>query len=43
MFRYPGDHVPMNPTRAEFDSALAAAQHIYDFVLSLLPTATHPT
>ena len=43
MFRYPDDHVPMNPTRAEFDEALAAAQRIYDFVLSLLPAETHPT
>lgn len=42
MFRYPDDHVPMNPTRAQFDEAFAAAQRIYDFVLSQLPPETHP-
>ena len=42
-FRYPDDYVPLNPTRAEFDEALAAAQRVYDFVLSLLPAETHPT
>ena len=41
-FRYPDDFVPLNPTRAQFDEALAAAQRIYDFVLSLLPPETHP-
>ena len=42
-FRYPDDYVPLNPTRAEFDEALAAAQRVYDFVLSQLPAETHPT
>ena len=42
-FRYPDDFAPLNPTRAQFDEALAAAQRIYDFVLSRLPTETHPT
>ena len=42
-FRYPDDYVPLNPTRAQFDEAFAAAQRIYDFVLSLLPSETHPT
>ena len=42
MFRYPDDHVPMNPTRTQFDEALAAAQRIHDFVLSILPAETHP-
>ena len=42
-FRYPDDFTPLNPTRAEFDEALAAAQRIYDFILSLLPVETHPT
>ena len=42
MFRYPDDFGPLNPTRAQFDEAIAAAQRIYDFVLSLLPTETHP-
>ncbi len=42
-FRYP-DQVPVvNPTRSEFEQAFAAAQRIYDFVLSLLPAETHPT
>ena len=41
-FRYPDDFAPLNPTRAQFDEALAAAQRIYDFVLSLLPPETHP-
>ena len=41
-FRYPSEHEAMEPTRAEFDAALAAAQRIYDFVLSLLPAETHP-
>ena len=41
-FRYPDDFVPLNPTRAQFDEAFAAAQRIYDFVLSLLPPETHP-
>lgn len=42
-FRYPSQNDPMEPTRAEFDEAFAAAQHIYDFVLSLLPPETHPS
>ena len=44
-FRYPDEtdwEVPPKPTRVQFDEALAAAQRIYDFVLSLLPTDTHP-
>jgi hypothetical protein len=42
-FRYPSQNDPMEPTRAEFDEAFAAAQRIYDFVLSLLPQETHPS
>ena len=45
-YRYPdeADWEPLpEPTRAEFDAALDAAQRIYDFVLSLLPADTHPT
>ena len=45
-YRYPdeADWEPLpEPTRAEFDSALDAAQRIYDFVLSILPAETHPT
>jgi HEPN domain-containing protein len=41
-FRYPDDFAPLNPTRAQFDEAYAAAQRIYDFVLSQLPKETHP-
>jgi len=42
-FRYPSTVLPLEPARTDFDEALAAAQRIYDFVLSLLPTETHPT
>lgn len=42
-FRYPDDFVLLNPTREQFDEAFAAAQRIYDFVLSLLPQETHPS
>ena len=45
-YRYPdeAEWEPLpEPTRVEFDSALTAAQRIYDFVLSLLPIETHPT
>jgi HEPN domain-containing protein len=45
-FRYPDEtdwEAGPEPTRAQFDEALAAAQRIYDFVLSLLPSETHPT
>ena len=42
-FRYPDETPVAEPTRAEFEQAIAAAQRIYDFVLSLLPTETHPT
>ncbi len=44
-FRYPDEtdwEAAPAPTRTEFDEALAAAQRIYDFVLSLLPPETHP-
>lgn len=44
-FRYPDEtdwEAPPKPTRAQFDEALAAAQRIYDFVLTLLPSGTHP-
>ena len=41
-FRYPEEAPFAEPTRAEFEQALAAAQRIYDFVLSLLPAETHP-
>ena len=41
-FRYPSPVMPLEPARAEFDEALAAAQRIHDFVLSLLPPETHP-
>ena len=41
-FRYPEEMPVAEPTRPEFEQALAAAQRIYDFVLSLLPPETHP-
>lgn len=41
-FRYPDEAPVTEPTREEFDEALAAAQRIYDFVLSQLPKETHP-
>jgi hypothetical protein len=40
-FRYPGD--VMEPTREEFDGALADAEGLYQFVLDVLPAAVHPT
>ncbi len=41
-FRYPSDDETIEPSRTEFDEALAAARRIYDFVLSKLPSETHP-
>ena len=44
-FRYPDEtdwEADPLPTREKFDEALAAAQRIYDFVLSQLPIDTHP-
>ena len=35
IYRYPGGHTP--PTREEFDSALAAAERVFRFVLSKHP------
>jgi HEPN domain-containing protein len=40
-FRYPG--TVMEPTRAEFDEALADADGLFQFVLVLLPPTVHPT
>ncbi|MBM4049696.1 MAG: HEPN domain-containing protein, partial [Planctomycetes bacterium] len=40
IFRYPAE--VMEPSAVEFDRALADATALYDFVLSLLPTAVHP-
>jgi HEPN domain-containing protein len=39
-FRYPGD--VLDPTREEFDIALSEAQRVWEFVLSILPSETHP-
>lgn len=39
-FRYPGDFI--DPSREEFDEALAAAQKVWDFVLALIPREAHP-
>ena len=41
-FRYPMEDVPMEPERFEFEEALDASQRLFDFVLSVLPTETHP-
>jgi len=41
-FRYPGLTDQSMPTREEFEEALRHAQAIFDFVLKLLPTETHP-
>ena len=41
-FRYPMEDVPMEPERSEFEEALNASQRLFDFVLSVLPTETHP-
>jgi HEPN domain-containing protein len=44
IFRYPDDASSVfEPDRAEFDQALGAAQQLYTFVLSLLPSETHPS
>jgi HEPN domain-containing protein len=40
-FRYPDER--MEPSREEFESALAAAQELIDQIISLLPTETHPS
>ncbi len=42
MFRYPDEFAPLNPTRAEFDEALAASQRLFDYVIAALPPETHP-
>ncbi len=41
-YRYPADPFNMSPTQLEFDQALDAAQKFYDFVLTVLPSSTHP-
>jgi HEPN domain-containing protein len=43
-YRYPDpDHASqMEPTRLEFDEALAAARRMVDFVLAALPEEVHP-
>lgn len=40
VYRYPGS--PPSPTRRKFNQALQSATGIYTFVLSLLPSETHP-
>ena len=39
-FRYPDERIL--PSQEEFESALAAAERVYHFVLSLLPKEVHP-
>lgn len=41
-YRYPDDPTILDPSRQEFDQALAAARRIYDFVISVLPAEAHP-
>lgn len=41
-FRYPNDLTETYPSREELDEALAHAQTIYNFVLSLLPAEARP-
>jgi HEPN domain-containing protein len=40
VYRYPGS--PPSPTRKEFNQTVRSATDIYTFVLSVLPTETHP-
>ena len=41
-YRYPDEYGFLEPTREEFDEALAHARTSYDFVLSLLPPEARP-
>lgn len=44
-FRYPDEsdwNAPLQPSEEEHEEAHAAARRIYDFVLSVLPSDTHP-
>lgn len=41
-FRYADDFIGAEPSREEFDTMLDAASGFYHFVLSALPSATHP-
>jgi HEPN domain-containing protein len=41
-YRYPGESMALEPTRAEFNDALDAAQQIFTFVLSAMPHELHP-
>ncbi len=41
-FRYPADDEAPMPSVQQAGEALAAARRIYDFVLSVLPSETHP-
>ena len=36
-YRYPGESAALEPTRAEFEQALALAADVLNFVLELLP------
>ena len=40
IFRYPGTR--LEPTRVEFDRALADAESLYALVLRVLPSSVHP-
>jgi len=41
-FRYPSEVPAGNPSRDQFREALGRAKAIYDFVLSALPSESHP-
>ncbi|MBI2959023.1 MAG: HEPN domain-containing protein [Betaproteobacteria bacterium] len=42
-YRYPGEFASLEPSRTEFDEALALATNLVNFVLSLLPAEIQPT
>lgn len=41
-FRYPSNAWDNEPSESEYADALASAERIYDFILSVLPPETHP-
>ena len=36
-YRYPGESAVLEPSRDEFDEALQFAEHLVEFVISVLP------
>jgi hypothetical protein len=39
-FRYPGE--VLEPSKEEFENAVKAANNIFNFVISILPSEVHP-